>query len=156
MEANEGKIAPEASHQAGADPTKEGRTMSDSGTRGKPTFHPDTDPSPGVDDGCFEKSWLMVFIFYFASFLFWLVSSDGDPDAILPVAVGLFGFFLLFFIYVFVVRQKNKRLIEQHEQQQLSEDADAALKAGSNKGRPVPSGRSVPGNPECHPDKNGA
>ncbi len=51
---------------------------------------------------------------------------------------------------LFSVRQKNKRLIEQHEQQQLSEDADAALKAGSNKGR------SVPGNPECQPDKNGA
>mgnify|MGYP006083071709 FL=1 len=103
--------------------------MSDSGKRGKPTFHPDTDPSPGMDDGCFEKGWLLVFIIYFASFLFWLVSSDGDPDAILPVAVGLCGFFLLLFIYVFAVRQKNKRLIEQHEQQQLSENADADLKA---------------------------
>ena len=102
--------------------------MSDSGKRGKPTFHPDTDPSPGGDDGCFEKAWLLVFIIYFASFLFWLVSSDGDPDAILPVAVGLFGFCLLLVIYVLVARQKNKRLIEQHEQQQSSEDADAAFK----------------------------
>ncbi|MCP4847112.1 MAG: hypothetical protein GY899_04095 [Verrucomicrobiaceae bacterium] len=102
--------------------------MSDSGKRGKPTFHPDTDPSPGVDDGCFEKGWLLVFIIYFSSFLFWLVSSDGDPDAILPGFVGVFGFFLLLFIYVFTVRQKNKALIERHEQQQLSEDADAALK----------------------------
>ncbi len=124
--------------------------MSDPSRRGKPTFHPDTDPSPGMDDGCFEKGWLLVFIIYFASFLFWLVSSDGDPDAILVPAVGLFGFFLLFFIMVFAVRKKNKRLIEQHEQQQLSEDADAALKAGSNKGR------SVPGNPERSPGKNGA
>ena len=102
--------------------------MSDSGKRGKPTFHPDTDPSPGGDDGCFEKAWLLVFIIYFASFLFWLVSSDGDPDAIFPAAVGLFGFFLLLVIYVLVARQKNKRLIEQHEQQQSSEDADAAFK----------------------------
>lgn len=102
--------------------------MSDSGKRGKPTFHPDTDPSPGGDDGCFEKAWLLVFIIYFASFLFWLVSSDGDPDAILPGAVGLFGFFLLFVIYVLVARQKNKRLLEQHEQQQSSEDTDAAFK----------------------------
>ena len=99
--------------------------MSDSGKHVKPTFHPDTDPSPGGDDGCFEKAWLLVFIIYFASFLFWLVSSDGDPDAILPGAVGLFGFFLLLVIFVLVARQKGKRLIEQ---QQSSEDADAAFK----------------------------
>ena len=111
--------------------------MSDSGKRGKPTFHPDTDPSPGGDDGCFKKAWLLVFIIYFVSFLFFLVSSDGDPDVNLPVsvAVGLFWFFLLLVIYVLVARQKNKRLIEQHEQQQSSEDADAAFKDRAQEAR---------------------
>jgi hypothetical protein len=117
---NQGKVGYEAGH-ARQHSKEEGRTMSDSGKRGKPTFHPDEDygnagtDMPGGNSDEKDERTLKALIFGFLGFfLGWIVIALTDPfgwgdDAMLFCAFGSFCLFIWCLVFFPVLFGKKKQ-----------------------------------------------